>query len=710
MSGISVGGTRKIFISAVTSEFASYRQKLAEALKRPALEIKIQEDFGVVGTSTLLKLNDYIRTCDAVVHLIGKASGARPAPPAVQQLLTQCPNFADRVSSLSRILAGPTPDLSFTQWEAYLALYHSRPVYVYLPTDFDAPTPNCVRGPTFVHSFSQEEDQRIHLGRIRELGHDRGTFADPTHLLSAVERDLADILPRLQTPLDQKASGGPGPLGGVGPVPHPTVDHAYALQPVACPSQPFDLGYSLGLPRTGFVAVVADGLDRPLIPTLYSAERVLIDAAKVAAASDFPLRWWFQVDPSNCPNGPADADAVLNSLYGADTKTRCAYLKEFGVPAGGVLGFIMATSESNPVPRATLMAWAESLLRIFSESSALIIHVRSPVRSAARKAALEIAGSQPLRDRHPQVFLRSPPTESRTDFKRFNVHRSPEDVLTKWVGTALTGAGLAEQEAVALEFSTLAGYVDARSTDRLDPPKAVLDALAKLSVVHPTLLDDALALFLDRLPDSMAALLAEAARCPHASVRRSALRAAQSSDGLMDVLVAHISDATLWMPGACTFSKEDGKRPVVDDFALALVRRVRDSLTHQLEPLIESLRPLVSFPVERMLAEALRSGGPADWSEIPAASWCDLGRSQLPVGDLGVLLSDPEYFQSWWCLSTRAPERTAVEAILRCDWETRAIPRLLFTHEADAAQVSEELVERIRVCRRTPAVVPRPRL
>ena len=49
---------------------------LAGDLKRPTLDVAVQEDFGVGGGLTLEKLDDYIKACDGVVHLIGKATGA----------------------------------------------------------------------------------------------------------------------------------------------------------------------------------------------------------------------------------------------------------------------------------------------------------------------------------------------------------------------------------------------------------------------------------------------------------------------------------------------------------------------------------------------------------------------------------------------------------------------------------------------------------
>ena len=77
----------KLFLSTVTSEFRSYRDVLRADLKGPLLEIKVQEDFIHLGRDTLSLLDDYIAVCDGVIHLIGAATGACPAPVSVQRFL-----------------------------------------------------------------------------------------------------------------------------------------------------------------------------------------------------------------------------------------------------------------------------------------------------------------------------------------------------------------------------------------------------------------------------------------------------------------------------------------------------------------------------------------------------------------------------------------------------------------------------------------------
>ena len=199
-------GNKKLFLSAVSSEFASYRNLLADDLKRPNLDVAVQEDFGVTGRTTLEKLDTYIRHCDAVIHLIGKATGAVPEEPAVAALLATYPDFGSRLSPLAAHLAKPQPSFSYTQWEAYLAIYHQRPLFVYRPTDFELDALDVPRDARFVFNLVEAQSQQEHYQRISALGHDRGQFLNQERLSSAVLRDLVEILPRLDPIIDVPAT------------------------------------------------------------------------------------------------------------------------------------------------------------------------------------------------------------------------------------------------------------------------------------------------------------------------------------------------------------------------------------------------------------------------------------------------------------------------------------------------------------------------
>lgn len=192
----------KLFLSAVTREFEPHRKLLAGDLKRPDLDVAVQEDFGVLGATTLEKLDDYLRNCDAVVHLVGKATGAVAEEPAVAALLAKYPDLGARLPGLAPALAHAQPGFSYTQWEAYLALYHGRPLFIYLPADFEHEAACDPRAAAFGFDAGEWEAQKRHYRRLAELGRDRGRFQNEERLSSAVLRDLVDILPRLESTVD----------------------------------------------------------------------------------------------------------------------------------------------------------------------------------------------------------------------------------------------------------------------------------------------------------------------------------------------------------------------------------------------------------------------------------------------------------------------------------------------------------------------------
>jgi Domain of unknown function (DUF4062) len=106
----------KIFLSTVSDEFGEYRDQLRHDLTRHNVEDKIQEDFKDYGGVTLDKLDLYIDSCDAVIHLVGDMTGSDAKPASTQAILTKCSDIgapayrcyrrrtpSDRSSSRARV-------------------------------------------------------------------------------------------------------------------------------------------------------------------------------------------------------------------------------------------------------------------------------------------------------------------------------------------------------------------------------------------------------------------------------------------------------------------------------------------------------------------------------------------------------------------------------------------------------------------------------
>jgi tetratricopeptide (TPR) repeat protein len=202
----------RIFLPAVSSEFRSYRDRLAEKLRRPNLSVHVQEDFIATGTETLDKLDDYIRECEAVIHFVGDMMGAMASPSAVVAIKNRYPDLATRLTPLAETLSTGTPQLSYTQWEPFLALYHRKILIIATPAD-GAP-----RDPTYRKNDDETASQQTHLQRLKSCHrYPEISFANAADLIIEVLRSkLQDILRQVEPGSTRKPNSLPyaslGPL------------------------------------------------------------------------------------------------------------------------------------------------------------------------------------------------------------------------------------------------------------------------------------------------------------------------------------------------------------------------------------------------------------------------------------------------------------------------------------------------------------------
>ena len=102
----------------------------------------MQEDFKEYGGFTLEKLDLYIASCDAVIHIVGDMTGSEPTQELVAALLAKHPDLPERLSPLRDLLARHDA-MSYTQWETWLSLYHKK---ILVTAEADARAP---RGPHY---------------------------------------------------------------------------------------------------------------------------------------------------------------------------------------------------------------------------------------------------------------------------------------------------------------------------------------------------------------------------------------------------------------------------------------------------------------------------------------------------------------------------------------------------------------------------------
>jgi len=172
-----------VFLSAASADFKQLRNELADSLRRAGCTVKHQNDFVPTGGQTLEKLAEYLRGCTVVVHVIGPQFGAMAEQPSVDGLRHEYgPAFlaAARWSRLHAALNDPGVGwyaLSYTQWEAYLALHHERRLLAY-QKDADG----------------WDKRQTDHVARLRAVDIYADSFADEAKLKQSSLESIVQIL------------------------------------------------------------------------------------------------------------------------------------------------------------------------------------------------------------------------------------------------------------------------------------------------------------------------------------------------------------------------------------------------------------------------------------------------------------------------------------------------------------------------------------
>src|SRR5262249_17048719 len=179
----------KLFLSTVSDEFDVYRDQLRPDLTRHHVEVKVQEDFKDLGRGTLDELDTYIAACDAVVHLVGDMTGAAPGKRDVNALLAKHSDLTDDLPPLGEALQNGE-GVSYTQWEAWLALYHRKDLFITRAAE------SAERGPRYAPTDVSRAAQTQHLKRLRELKRYSGfTFTSPVDLANYLKSTgILDLL------------------------------------------------------------------------------------------------------------------------------------------------------------------------------------------------------------------------------------------------------------------------------------------------------------------------------------------------------------------------------------------------------------------------------------------------------------------------------------------------------------------------------------
>ena len=123
---------KRIFLSVANREHEALRAALRDVLTRVGFAVVVQPDFPHTAADTLRKLDGLIAPCDLLVHIVGRDPGSRAAPAAVQDFFAH----TDRAAFLGHLaeaqaLLGDCAQLTYFQWEPWLALHRKIDVLVY---------------------------------------------------------------------------------------------------------------------------------------------------------------------------------------------------------------------------------------------------------------------------------------------------------------------------------------------------------------------------------------------------------------------------------------------------------------------------------------------------------------------------------------------------------------------------------------------------
>ena len=170
-----------IFVSCVSDEFEKdgapfpgLRMQLRGYLARTRTNVRVQEDFPQTNVDTVKKLADEIRPLAVVIHLVGEKPGAIANPAAVAEYLKDAPDFLANHPEL-RAALGDFSGISYTQWEAFIALHHDIPLLVY--------------------AIDKASAQQTHLDRLKLARRYATLIKNDTDLFGQLIGDLNEILP-----------------------------------------------------------------------------------------------------------------------------------------------------------------------------------------------------------------------------------------------------------------------------------------------------------------------------------------------------------------------------------------------------------------------------------------------------------------------------------------------------------------------------------
>jgi tetratricopeptide (TPR) repeat protein len=124
-------------------------------------------------------LDQYIAGCEAVVHFVGQMTGSAPAPVSVEGLFQRHPGFETRLAQLG-VASETVHAISYTQWEAWLALLHGKDLVIV--TLAPSVAPDAKSKPT----QDSQAAQAAHLARLKAIDYFPKAFTGEDNLVALI--------------------------------------------------------------------------------------------------------------------------------------------------------------------------------------------------------------------------------------------------------------------------------------------------------------------------------------------------------------------------------------------------------------------------------------------------------------------------------------------------------------------------------------------
>lgn len=172
-----------VYLSSVSREFLELRVQQSQALQQIGIETAYQGMIVPSSSSILIQVAETIQSCNIVIHVVGALSGASPSIAGVQNLLASHPNIKAWIPPQR---GTQLEDISYAQWEAYLALYFGKALLVYV-------------SPRHQHSdvpHSEEESQSAHLAGLQHFGVYPKSCDDVNSMISTMLIDIQRVMSR----------------------------------------------------------------------------------------------------------------------------------------------------------------------------------------------------------------------------------------------------------------------------------------------------------------------------------------------------------------------------------------------------------------------------------------------------------------------------------------------------------------------------------